>query len=183
MIKVYYIAKKHWDINYEIKKLKVFVIVVQSCLTLKTPWTAAPRPPCPSPSPRVCSNSCPFSRWCHPTISSSVIPFSCPQYFPALGPFLMSLVFPSGGQKTVLSYCFSISPSNEYSGLISFRMDWFHLLAVQGILQSLLQCHSSKASIFQHSAFFTVQLSHPYMTTGKTIDLTIFSQQSDVSAF
>ena len=69
------------------------------------------------------------------------------------------------------SFSFSISPSNEHSGLISFRMDWFDLLAVQGTLKSLLQHHSSKASILQHSAFFTVQLSHPYMTTGKTIGL------------
>ena len=70
------------------------------------------------------------------------------------------------------SFSFSISPSNEYSGLISFRIDQFDLLAVQEILKSLLQHHSSKASIFQHSAFLTVQLSHPYMTTGKTIALT-----------
>ena len=70
------------------------------------------------------------------------------------------------------SFSFSISPSNEHPGLISFRMDWLHLLAVQGPLKSLLQLHSSKASILQHSAFFTVQLSHPYMTTGKTIPLT-----------
>ena len=70
------------------------------------------------------------------------------------------------------SFCFSISPSNEYSGLISFRMDWLDLLAVQGTLKSLLQHHSSKASILRHSAFFAVQLSHPYMTTGKTIALT-----------
>ena len=70
------------------------------------------------------------------------------------------------------SFSFSISPSNEYSGLISFRMDWLDLLAVQRTLKSLLQHHSSKASIFQRSAFFTVQLSHPYMTTGKTIALT-----------
>ena len=70
------------------------------------------------------------------------------------------------------SFSFNISPSNEYSGLISFRMDWLDLLVVQGTLKSLLQHHSSKASIFWHSAFFTVQLSHPYMTTGKTIALT-----------
>ena len=69
------------------------------------------------------------------------------------------------------SFSFSISPSNEYSGLVSFRMDWLDLLAVQGTLKSLLQQHSSKASILQHSAFFLVQLSHPYMTTGKTIAL------------
>ena len=70
------------------------------------------------------------------------------------------------------SFSFSISPSNEYSGLISFRIDWFDLLLVQGTLKSLLQHHKSKASILRHSAFFTVQLSHPYMTTGKTIALT-----------
>ena len=79
------------------------------------------------------------------------------------------------------SFSFSISPSNEYSGLISFTMDWLDLLAVLGTLKSLFQHHSSKASILQHSAFFIVQLSHPYMTTGKTIDLT--RRQSNVSAF
>ena len=82
------------------------------------------------------------------------------------------------------SFSFSISPSNEYSGLISFRIDWFDLLAVQGTLKSLLQHPSSKASILQHSAFFTVQLSHPYLTTEKTIALTrLFCWQSNVSAF
>ena len=70
------------------------------------------------------------------------------------------------------SFSFSISPSNEYSGLISFRIDWWDLLALQGTLKSLLQHHRSKASVLQHSAFFLVQLSHPYMTTGKTITLT-----------
>ena len=80
----------------------------------------------------------------------------------------MSQLFTSGGQ----SFSFSISPSNEYSGLISFRMDWLNLLAVQGTLKSLLQHHSSKASILLCSAFFIVQLSYPYMTTGKTIALT-----------
>ena len=70
------------------------------------------------------------------------------------------------------SFSFNISPSNEHPGLVSFRMDWLHLLAVQGTLKSLLQHHSSKASILLHSAFFIVQLSHPYMTTGKTIALT-----------
>ena len=82
------------------------------------------------------------------------------------------------------SFSFSICPSNEYSGLISFRMDWFNLLAVQGTVKSLLQHHSSKASILQHLAFFIVQLSHPYMTTGKTIALTrqTLCWQSNVSA-
>ena len=81
------------------------------------------------------------------------------------------------------SFIFSISPSNKYSGLISFRMDWLDLLAVQGTLKSLLQHHSSKASVLQHSAFFIVQLSHLYMTTGKTIALTRWTFVDNVSAF
>ena len=83
----------------------------------------------------------------------------------------MSQLFASGGQS-IGSFSFSISPSDEHSGLISFRMDWLDLLAVQGTLKSLLQHHSSKASVLQHSDFFIVQLSHPYKTTGKTITLT-----------
>ena len=83
----------------------------------------------------------------------------------------MSQFFGSGGQSIGVSAS-AFSPSNEYSGLISFRMDWLDLLAVQGTLKSLLQHHSSKASILRHSAFFIVQLSHPYVTTGKTIALT-----------
>ena len=125
------------------------------------------RPPCPSPAPGVYLNPCPSSWWCHATISSSVIPFSsCPQSFPASGSFQMSQLFASGGQS-IGSFSFSISPSNEHPGLISFRMDCLDLLAVQGTLKSLLQHHSSKASILQCSAFFTVQLSYLYMTTGK----------------
>ena len=127
------------------------------------------RPPCSSPTPRVYSNSCPLSQWCHPTNSSSVIPFSSHlQSFPASRSFQMSQLFASGGRST----SFNISSSSEHPGLISFKMHWLDLLAVQGTLKSLLQHHSSKASIFQHSAFFTVQLSHPYLTTGKTIALT-----------
>ena len=98
------------------------------------------------------------------------IPFSsCLQFFPASGFFLMSQFFTSGGQSIG---AFSFSPSNEYSGLISFRTDWFDLLAVQRTLKSILQHHSSKASILLCSAFFIVQLSHQYMTTGKNIALT-----------
>src|SRR5574337_1171962 len=81
------------------------------------------------------------------------------------------------------SFSFNISPSNEHSRFISFRMDWLDLLVVQGTLKSLLQHHSSKASILQHSAFFTVQLSHPHMTTGKTIALTRQTFVGNVSAF
>ena len=107
--------------------------------------------------------------WCHPTTSSSVVPFFCLQSFLALGSFLVSQFFISGGWSNI---SFSITPSNEYSGLISFRMDWLDLLAVQGTLKSLLQHHSSKASILLSSAFFMVQFSNPCMTTGKTIALT-----------
>ena len=133
--------------------------------------------PHPSPSPRVSPSSCPLNWWCHPTISSSVTHFSfCLQSFPALGFFQVSLLFTSGGQ----SIGFSIRPSSELSGLISFKIDWFDLLAFQGILKSLFQYHSLKASILQLSAFFFVQLSHLYMTTGKTIALTVWTFVSKV---
>ena len=119
------------------------------------------RLPCPSPTPGAYSNSCPLSQWCHPTISSSVIPFSsCLQSFPASGSFPVSQFFASGVQST------------RVSGLISFRMDWFDLFAVQRTLKSHLPHHSSKASILWCSAFFILQLSHPYKTTGKNIALT-----------
>ena len=132
-------------------------------------WQHA-RPPCPSPTPGVHPNPCPLSQRCHPTISSSVVPFSsCAQSFPASVSSQMSQLFASGGQ--VWSFSFNISPSNEHPGLIAFRMDWLDILAVQGTLKSLLQHHSSKASIRWSSAFFIVQLSHSYMTTGKTIPL------------
>ena len=249
----------------------VFSSVAQSCATFfATPWTAECQASLSITKSRSCSNSCPSSQWCHPTISSYVVPFSsCLQSFPASVSFLTSQFFASGGPsigasasasalpmsiqdwfpfssvqslscvqlsatpwiaarqaslsitnsrslpkimsiKSVMPsshlilcrplhllppippsirvfsnesiirmrwpkcrrFSFSISPFNEHPGLISFRIDWLHLLAVQGTLKSLLQHHSSKASIFWRSAFFTVQLSHPYMTTGKTIALT-----------
>ena len=126
------------------------------------------RPPCLSPTPRVYSNSCPLSCWCHPAISSSVVTFSsCPQALPASGYFPMSQLFQWGGH-----FSFTIRPPSDHPGLISFRMDWLELLVVPGTLKSLLQHHSSEASIFWCPAFFTVQLSHSYMTTGKTIALT-----------
>ena len=130
------------------------------------------RPACPSPTPRVYPNSCALSRWCCPSISSSVVLYSsCPQSLQASGSFPMSQLFAWGDPK-YWSFSFSISLSNEHPWLISFRKDWLDLIAVQGTVKSLLQHHSSKASILQRSAFFTVQLSHPYMTIGKTIALT-----------
>ena len=126
------------------------------------------RPPCPSPSPGVHSNSCPLSQWCHPTFSSSVIPFSsCLQSFPESGSFQMNELFTSGDQIIGASASTSVFPMNTQD-----RIDWLESLEVQRTLKSFLQCHSSKASVLHHSAFFIVQLSHPYMTTGKTIALT-----------
>ena len=128
------------------------------------------RPFCPLPTPGTYSNSCPLSQWCHPAISSSGVPFSCLQSFPASGSFSNQWAHQIRWPKY---WSFILSPSSEYSGFISFRMDWFGLLTVQGTLKSLLQHHSSKASILPCSAFFMVQLQHPYMTTGETIALTI----------
>ena len=128
------------------------------------------RPPCPSPTPRVYSNSYPLSQWCHPTISFSVIPFSsCLQSFPASGSFQISQLFTSGGQSIGISALASVLPMNIQGWFLFGLID---LLTVQGTLKSLLQHHSSKASILWCSAFFMVQLSHPYMTIGKTITLT-----------
>ena len=122
--------------------------------------------PCPSPTPRACSNSCPSDRLilCHPL-------FLLPSIFPCTRVFSSESVLHIRWPK-YWSFSFSISPSNEYSRLIFFRIDRLDLLAVQGTLKSLIQHHSSKASILPHSAIFMVQLSHPYMTTGKTIALT-----------
>ena len=128
------------------------------------------RPPCPSPTPGVYSNSCPSSRWCHPAISSSVVPFSsCPQSLPAWGSFPTSQLFTWGGQSIGVSASASVPPMNTQDWSPSGRTGWISLQS-KG-LSSLLQHHSSKVSILQCSAFFTVQLSHPYMT-GKTIALT-----------
>ena len=143
--------------------------VVQSCPTLQSRGMQHSRLPCPSPTNGACSNSCLSSWWCHPTISSSVVPYSsCPQIPPSIRVFSNESTLHMRWPK-YWSFSFNISPSNEYPWLISFRMDWLDLLAVQGTLKSLLQHHSSKASFFWHSASFTVQLSHPYMTTGKTV--------------
>ena len=139
------------------------------------------RLPCPSSSPRAYSNSCPLHGWCHPTISSSVVSFCCLQFFPASGSFLMILpsIFPSikvcSNELAVhirwpkywnFSFCFR--PSNEYSGLISFRIDWFDLLAVQGIHKRLLQHHSTnyqcfhvQPSLWSNSHIYTWLLEKP----------------------
>ena len=149
-----------------------FSSVAQSCPTLWSHESQHARPPCPSPTPGVYSNSCPLSWWCHPAISSSLVPFSsCSPIPPSIRVFSSESTLHMRWPK-YWSFSFNISPSIEHPGLISFRMDWLDLLAVQGMLKSLLQLHSSIASILRHSAIFTVQLSHPYMTAGKTIALT-----------
>ena len=170
-----------------------FSSTAQSCQTLQLHGLQHTRLPCPSPIPGVYSNSCPLSQWCHPTISSSIIPFSsCLQSFPGSGSFQICQFFAIGDQSIGTSASASVLPVTiqllpvtiqDYSVIpvtISFRMDWLDLLAVQGTLKSLFQHHSSKASILQCSVFFIVQLSHPYMTTGKTIALTRWALVSKV---
>ena len=128
------------------------------------------RPSCPSnsqslPKPMSIESVMPSNHliFCHPLLL-------LPSIFPSIRVFSNESALPIRWPK-YWRFSFSFSPSNVYSGLISFRMDWLDLLAVQGTLKSLLQHHSSKASIFLHSAFFTVRLSHPYMTAGKTVHL------------
>ena len=159
------------------------------------------RPPCPSPSPSQFSSVQSLSRICLTNSQSllklmsieSVMPSSqlilChplllpPSIFPSIRIFSSESALHIRWPK-YWRFSFSISPSSEYSELISFRIDWFDFLAVQGTLKHLLQYHSSEASIRQHSAFFMVQLSHPNMITGKTIALTTdFSWKSNVSGF
>ena len=142
--------------------------------------------PCPSLSYGVCSISYPLCQWCHPTISSSVTP-SLHNLNLSQHQGIFQWV---GSSHQVVKICsFSISPSNEYSGLSSFRIDWFDLLAVQGTLKSLLQHHSWKALILQCSAFFMVQLSHPSPTSihdywkNHSFEYMGLCQQSDISAF
>ena len=143
------------------------------------------RLPCPSLSPKVCSNSCPLSQRYHPIISSSVALFSsCPQCFPASGSFPWVGSSHQVAKVSELQLQLQHQFFSEYSGLVSFKIDWFDLLAVQGTLKSLLQDPLSKALILWYSAFFMVQLSHPYINTGKTIALTVrICQQSDINAF
>ena len=139
--------------------------------TLWPHWLQHTRLPCLKPTPRAHSNSCPSSRWSRPTISSSVIPFpSCLQSFPASGSFPMSQFFASDGQSIGVSASASVLPMNIQDWFPLGLTGWISLQSTR--LSSLLQHHSSKASILQCSTFFILQLSHPYMTTGKTIALT-----------
>ena len=134
------------------------------------PRTAANRLPCLSPGPRAYSNSCPLSWWCHPTICRPLL--LPPSIFPSIRVFSKESALRIRWPKN-WSVSLSISPCHEYSGLISFRTDWFDLLAVHGTFKSLLQHHSLKTLVLWRSAFSMIQLSHTYMTTGKTIALII----------
>ena len=122
---------------------------------------------CPSPTPGACSNSCPLSWWCHPTISSSVIPFSCPQSFPVSGFFPMNQFFASGGQSTGVSASASDLSVNIQE---RFPLGWTGWIVLSPRdSQRVFSNTTVQVSILQHSALFMVQLSHPYLTTGKTI--------------
>ena len=156
---------------FKIEKFQ-FSSVAQACPTLQPHELQHTRPPCPSPTQTHAHQVSDAIQLSHPLSSPSP---------PAPNPSQHQGLF-----QRYWSFSFSISPSNEHPGLISFRMDWLDLPAVQGTLKSLLQHHTSKASILLRSAFFIVQLSHPYMTTGKTIVLTgrtNLSWQTNVSAF
>ena len=137
--------------------------------------------PYSSPTSGACSNSCPSSQWCHIILCCPFL--LLPSTFPSIRVFSNESALCSRWSK-YWSFSFTIRPSNEYSGLIFFRIDWFDLFAVQGTLKSLLQLHSSKASILQGSAFFTVQLSHPSrLRENHSFDYTDICQRSNVSAF
>ena len=151
-------SKKDEDLLWKCPRKNQFSrSVVSDSLRPHEPQLA--RPPCPAPTRRVYPNSCPLNRWCHPTISSSVIPFSsCLQSSPNIRVFSNESVLHIRWPK-YWSFSFNIRPSNEHSGLISFRMDWLDLLAVQGTLKSLLQHHSWRSQVDQKHQFFGAPLS------------------------
>ena len=149
-----------------------FSLGAQSCPTLQPHGLQHDSLPCLSSIPGDCSNSCPSSQWCHPTISSCHPLLILPSIFPSIRVFSTESVLCNRWPK-YWSFSFSISPFSEYSGLMSFIIDWLDLLAVLGTLKSLLQHHNSKTSILWCWDFPMVQLSCPYMTTGKTIALII----------
>ena len=163
----------HWCGKLRGEEEKFLLTVQFSCSvmsdSLRSHELQHARPPCPSPTPRVYPNSCPLSQWCHPTISSSVVPFSSHlQSSPASGSFPMSQLFASGGKSIGVSALASVVPMNTHDW---FPLGWTGWISLQS--KGLSRVFSNtKASILRRSAFFIVQLSHPYMTTGKTIALT-----------
>ena len=175
----------HNDIySFSLKNPSVqFSSAAQSCPTLQPHGLQHARHPCPSPAPRAYSDSCPSSQWCYPTISSSVVPFSSHfQSFPASVSFPVSQVLHIRWPK-YWSFSFIISLSNEYSGLISLRMDWLDLLAVQGTLKSFLQHHNWKASILWCSAYlWSNSYIHAWLLKKHSFNYTDLCWQSNVSA-
>ena len=186
------------DREYRIEKYKLSSVQFSCSVmsdSLRPHESQHARPPCPSPTPRVYPNSCPSSWWCRPSISSCRPLLLLPSIFPSIRVFsnesFLRIRWPkywsfSFSIQCLISTCHRATSSvlsSEHSGLISFRMDWLDLFAVQGTLRSLLQHHCSKASVLWCSAFFTVQLSHPYMTTGKTISLTRWTLVGKVISF
>ena len=148
-----------------------FHSVSQSCLTLQPHGPQHTRLPCPSPNPRVYLYSCPLSQWCHPTISSSVVHFSCLQTFSASGSFQMSQLFTSGGQSIGVAASTSVLPMNTQDWSPLGWTVWISLQS-KGLSRVFSNTTVQKHQFFSIPAFFIVQLSHPYMTTGKTIALT-----------
>ena len=164
--------------NYvdKVSLYSIFSSIQFSCLvmsgSLQPHESPHARPPCPSQTPGVYPNLCPSSQWCHPDILSSVVPFSsCLQSLPASGSFPMSQLFTCRGQSIGVSASASVLPMNTQNWSALGWTGWISLQPKE-LSRVFFQCHSSKASIFQSLAFFPVQLSHPYMTTGKTITLT-----------
>ena len=181
-------SKFFWDKGGNNHNTRLFCFcysVVKSCLTLQAHEQQHTRIPCSSLSRGVCSKSCPLSQWCHPTISSFVVTLLVlPSVFPSIRVFSNESTLHIRWPK-FWNLSNSNSPSSEYSGLISFQIDWFDSLVVQRILKNLLQHHHWKVSILWHSAFFMVQLSHLHMATGKnhSFNYMDFCWQSDISSF
>ena len=176
---LFYFIFKLYIIALVLPNIIIVIQLLSHVWLFGTPWTTAHQASLYFTISQSTFKLCPLSQWSHPTISSSVIPFSsCLHSFPESLSFPVSQLFVITWPK-YWSFSFSISPSNDYSGLISFRKDWFDL-ALQGTIKGHLQHHSWKESILWCSAFLTVQLSHPYMTTGKTTEFTIWTFVSKV---
>ena len=171
MIKSIFQKQRYWGLVYLDNLTQSVNSVTQSCLTLCEPVNRST--PCLPVHHQLPESTQTHVHWVSDAIQPLILCCALlllPSIFPSIRVFSNESVHIRWPKYC--SFSFSISPSNEYSGLISFRMDWLGLLAVQGTLKSLLQHHSSKAPVLQYSALFLVQLSHPYMTTGKTIALT-----------
>ena len=159
---------EHYHTKYKVATVQFSRSVVSN--SLRPHESQHARPPCPSPSPGVYADSRPLNQWCHPAISASAVPFSsCPKSLPASESFPRTQLLAWGGQSTGVSASASVLPMNIQGCFPLGLTDLIFLESLQGTLKSLLQHHTSKASILLHSAFFIVQLSYPHMTTGKPL--------------